>query len=75
MISVTVDNVSELLNRIGCKGEHDAKGAGWHRVYIHVPQDSGIPMSLGRVMFQHGEYMWTHWYDEPHHGAIGRFAI
>jgi hypothetical protein len=62
-MEVRIDNVSELLAAIGCKGEHEKRGQGWHRVFIHAPQkDSDIPLSLGRVMFHNGEFYGVKWY-------------
>lgn len=65
-MKVTMVNVQRLLKQIGCVGDHERKGNDWDRVYIHVPDpDTGIPSSLGRVMFHRGAYSHVKWYIEP----------
>lgn len=73
MFKITIENVCSILESIGCKGEHDAKGQGWHRVYIHLPQADGVPVSLGRVMFEDGEFRWVKWYSPPSRGDLQEF--
>jgi len=69
-MQIRIDNVSEILSHIGCEGVHEPRGQGWHRVFIHVPQADGVPLSIGRVMFQHGEYSHVKWYCPPSCGDI-----
>ncbi len=54
-MEIRIDNVNEVLAAIGLTGQHERKGQGWHRVYIHAPQEgTDVTLYLGRVMFQHG---------------------
>lgn len=69
-MEIRIDTISSILESIGCKSDHQPKGQGWHRVFIHLPQPDGIPVSLGRVMFKHGEYKWVKWYSPPVEGDL-----
>lgn len=69
MIQVTRQNVVELLARIGCEGTVEQRG-DWMRVFITVPQPDGIPLAVGRVMFEFGDYKWVKWYNAPTSGEI-----
>lgn len=70
----TPGNVFELLEAIGCKGADQQQRGDWLRVFIHLPNDeTDIPLSLGRVMFEHGQYKWVKWYSEPGTGDIQEF--
>lgn len=64
------DNVTEHLSVFGLTGQHERRGQGWHRTFIHLPQSGGERMSLGRVMFKDGEFSHIKWYVNSH-GAIG----
>lgn len=75
MFEIRIDNVSAILESIGCKGDHQAKGQGWHRVYIHLPQPDGVPVSLGRVMFEHGAFKWVKWYSPPSEGDLQEWDV
>lgn len=73
-MNITPENVHELLASIGCKGDHEQKRGDWFRVYIHAPNDeTGVPLSLGRVMFEHGAFKWVKWYSEPGSGDVQDF--
>lgn len=73
MLKISIENVCGILESIGYRGEHDAKSQGWHRVYIHLPQAGGVPVSLGRVMFEDGEFRWVKWYAPPDRGDLQEF--
>lgn len=70
-MQIRIDNVDEILAAIGLTGQHEAKGQGWHRVYIHAPQEgTDVTLYLGRVMFQHGVFQWVKWCGEPGQGDL-----
>ena len=69
-MQITIENVSAILESIGCKSQHEARGAEWHRVFIHLPQPEGHPVSIGRVMFHDGLYQWAKWYSPPAQGDL-----
>uniref|UniRef100_A0AAU6W1B8 Uncharacterized protein n=1 Tax=Pseudomonas phage Pavpe01 TaxID=3138545 RepID=A0AAU6W1B8_9VIRU len=69
-VEVRIDNVRDILAVFGMVGEHERRGQGWHRTFIHIPQPSGIPLSIGRVMFQDGQYSHIKWYVNSY-GDIG----
>lgn len=59
-VKVTIDNVRDVLAAIGCEGaREEARGQDWHRIFIHVPQPDGIPLSIGRVMFRYSLFLLT----------------
>ncbi|NOQ30279.1 MAG: hypothetical protein GQ570_04055 [Helicobacteraceae bacterium] len=67
---ITLENIDNLLSIIGCTGYHQQRGEHWDRVFINVPQESGVPLSLGRVMFENGTFSHVNWYCYPDRGVI-----
>lgn len=75
-MQIRIDNINEILAAIGLTGQHEAKGKGWHRVYIHAPQEgTDVTLYLGRVMFQHGEYQWVKWCAAPNEGPLQDYDV
>lgn len=74
MITPTLDNILDLLKKIGCEGKIIHLRQGWTRVYITTtaaplfggdsPPDS-IPVQIGRVMFLNEVFQWVKWYRNP----------
>lgn len=69
-VEVGIDNICDVLAVFGMVGIHERRGQGWHRTFIHVPQPGGIPLSIGRVMFEQGRYSHIKWYCNSH-GELG----
>lgn len=75
-MEIRIDNVNEVLAAIGLTGQHERKGQGWHRVYIHAPQEGiDVTLYLGRVMFQHGVFQWVKWCVPPNEGELQDYDV
>lgn len=59
---MNIEQALEAMRELGFKPQHQTTGQGWSRAFIHWPQESGIPLSLGRVMFKDGELQHIKWY-------------
>lgn len=69
-MNVTPENVGSILSAIGCVPYVQTVAQGWRRVFIHVPQEDGIPLSVGRVMFHNGKFSHVKWYSGPESGDL-----
>lgn len=66
----TLQAIDAILDAIGCDAQHQPKGQGWHRCYMHLRQLDGVPVSLGRVMFRFGKFTHIKWYVSPQNGEL-----
>lgn len=75
-MEIRIDNINEILSHIGLTGQHERKGQGWHRVYIHAPQEgTDVTLYLGRAMFQHGVFQWVNWCVPPNEGELQDYDL
>jgi hypothetical protein len=60
---MNLNQINENLAKLGLVSDVRATGhTDFVRCFVHCPQPSGIPLSLGRITIQNGVYSHCKWY-------------
>lgn len=68
---MNLKQINENLAKLGLVSDLQTTGhTDFVRCFVHLPQPSGIPLSLGRITIQNGVYSHCKWYVSQynHHG-------